>query len=256
MAVLLPCTRSGTSGRTAVRERVLDGVCELIAAGDDVTFAKVAAAAEVPERTVYRHFPNREALIGALFEHTNRRVGFDGELPTTAAAMTDMVRRVFPGFDAVAPVVAELLTSPEGRRARLAAVGDRRAAAVAVVATARPELDPATARSVAAVVQVLGTAAVWQALHDFWDMDGDEAAVGSHDCHRHPAHRPDHPHWRHLMDLLTGVNHVAVLTADLDRFVEFYTEVFDLEVVFTETTPAFRHAIVRTGPTRGCTRPR
>ena len=162
---------------TAVRERVLDGVCELIAAGDDVTFAKVAAAAEVPERTVYRHFPNREALIGALFEHTNRRVGFDGELPTTAAAMTDMVRRVFPGFDAVAPVVAELLTSPEGRRARLAAVGDRRAAAVAVVATARPELDPTTARCVAAVVQVLGTAAVWQALHDFWDMDGDEAAA-------------------------------------------------------------------------------
>ena len=91
--------------------------------------------------------------------------------------MTDMVRRVFPGFDTVAPVVAELLTSPEGRRARLAAVDDRRAAAVAVVATARPDLDPTTARPVAAVVQVLGTAAVWQALRDFWDMDGDEAAA-------------------------------------------------------------------------------
>ena len=51
------------------------------------------------------------------------------------------------------------------------------------------------------------------------------------------------------MDLLAGVNHIAVVTADLDRFVEFYTNVFDLEVVFSETTPAFRHAIVRTGPT-------
>jgi catechol 2,3-dioxygenase-like lactoylglutathione lyase family enzyme len=51
------------------------------------------------------------------------------------------------------------------------------------------------------------------------------------------------------MDLLTGVNHIAVLTADLDRFVAFYTEVFDVEVVFAEDTPAFRHAIVRTGPT-------
>ena len=51
------------------------------------------------------------------------------------------------------------------------------------------------------------------------------------------------------MDLLTGVNHIAVLTDDLDRFVEFYTDVFDLEVVFRESTPAFRHAIVRTGPT-------
>lgn len=50
------------------------------------------------------------------------------------------------------------------------------------------------------------------------------------------------------MRLTRGVNHVAVLTDDLDRFVDFYTTVFDLELVFTETTPAFRHAILRTGP--------
>jgi catechol 2,3-dioxygenase-like lactoylglutathione lyase family enzyme len=48
--------------------------------------------------------------------------------------------------------------------------------------------------------------------------------------------------------MLSGVNHVAVLTEDLDRFLAFYTEVFDLQVVFREDTPAFRHAIVRTGP--------
>ncbi len=49
------------------------------------------------------------------------------------------------------------------------------------------------------------------------------------------------------MTLTRGLNHVAVLTEDLDRFIAFYTEVFDLDVAFTETTPAFRHAIVRTG---------
>jgi catechol 2,3-dioxygenase-like lactoylglutathione lyase family enzyme len=47
--------------------------------------------------------------------------------------------------------------------------------------------------------------------------------------------------------VIDGVNHIAVLTEDLDRFVAFYREVFDLELVFTEDTPAFRHAIVRTG---------
>jgi catechol 2,3-dioxygenase-like lactoylglutathione lyase family enzyme len=50
-----------------------------------------------------------------------------------------------------------------------------------------------------------------------------------------------------LVSPITGIGHVAVLTEDLDRFVEFYTSVFDAEVVFTETTPAFRHAILRTG---------
>lgn len=47
--------------------------------------------------------------------------------------------------------------------------------------------------------------------------------------------------------MLNGVNHVAITTADLDRFVEFYTQVFDMEVVFTQDTPAFRHAILRAG---------
>jgi catechol 2,3-dioxygenase-like lactoylglutathione lyase family enzyme len=51
------------------------------------------------------------------------------------------------------------------------------------------------------------------------------------------------------MDLLSGVNHIAVMTTDLDRFVEFYTGVFGLDVVFEESNPAFRHAIVRTGAT-------
>jgi hypothetical protein len=35
----------------------------------------------VPERTVYLHFPNRQALIRALFEHVNGRIGFDGDPP-------------------------------------------------------------------------------------------------------------------------------------------------------------------------------
>ena len=49
------------------------------------------------------------------------------------------------------------------------------------------------------------------------------------------------------MTLLSGVNHVAILTQDLDRFIEFYQDVFEVEVVFSESTPLFRHAILRTG---------
>jgi catechol 2,3-dioxygenase-like lactoylglutathione lyase family enzyme len=49
------------------------------------------------------------------------------------------------------------------------------------------------------------------------------------------------------MTLVSGINHVAIVTADLGRFVEFYTAVFELEVVFEEATPAFSHAILRAG---------
>ena len=44
---------------------------------------------------------------------------------------------------------------------------------------------------------------------------------------------------------LTGLNHVAVVTADLDRFVAFYTRIFGMEEVFREEIPGLRHAILR-----------
>jgi catechol 2,3-dioxygenase-like lactoylglutathione lyase family enzyme len=50
------------------------------------------------------------------------------------------------------------------------------------------------------------------------------------------------------MPLLSGLNHVAILTQDLDRFIAFYKRVFELEVVFMQTLPGLRHAIVRIGP--------
>jgi len=50
------------------------------------------------------------------------------------------------------------------------------------------------------------------------------------------------------MNLVSGIHHVAVITADIDRFIDFYTHVFEMPVIFQETTPAFRHALLRAGP--------
>jgi catechol 2,3-dioxygenase-like lactoylglutathione lyase family enzyme len=50
------------------------------------------------------------------------------------------------------------------------------------------------------------------------------------------------------MNLLDGVQHVAIITEDLERFIGFYTAVFEMDVVFREATPAFSHAILRAGP--------
>jgi AcrR family transcriptional regulator len=159
-----------------VHQRVLAGVAELLTAGDDLTFAKVARAAGVPERTVYRHFPTREALLAAVFDWANERIGFAGELPTDRAGVVELVRRVFPGFDEIGPVVRELLVAPEGLMARQARLDDRHQAAGAVVESEAPGLDPADARRVAAAVQLLTTASTWNTLRDYWGMDGAEAA--------------------------------------------------------------------------------
>ena len=159
-----------------VRERVLEGVAAVLVAGEDLTFSKVAKAAQVPERTVYRHFPTREALLSAVFNWANRRIGFDGEPPADRNDVIALVRRVFPGFDEIAPVIRELLIAPEGLLARLSSKNDRQQAALTVVRDEAPGLDPASTRQVAAAVQLLTAAATWQTLRDYWDMDGNEAA--------------------------------------------------------------------------------
>jgi len=47
--------------------------------------------------------------------------------------------------------------------------------------------------------------------------------------------------------LVNGINHVAIMTTDLQRFIDFYVEVFEVEPLFREDTSAFRHAILRAG---------
>ena len=159
-----------------VRERVLDGLADVLGRGEELTFTNVARAASVPERTLYRHFPSRQALLSAAFAWANQRIGFDGALPTDAASSARLTRRVFPGFDGIAPVVELLLATPEGRTARLANKAERQKAALALVQHEVPRLDRASARRMAAIVQLLTAAAAWRSLGEYWDMDGAEAA--------------------------------------------------------------------------------
>ena len=172
----MSATTTQQARANAVRERVLEGVAALLATDDHLTFAALATTTGVPERTIYRYFPTREALLAAIFDWTNARIGFDGELPTDGDGAVALVRRVFPGFDEHAPVVRELLLSREGLDVRLSSMGARRRAALALVNNEAPGLDRTTTRRVAAVVQLLTTASTWQTLTQYWDVDGDEAA--------------------------------------------------------------------------------
>jgi AcrR family transcriptional regulator len=160
----------------ALTERVVEAAAVVLRDGGTLTFKEVAAASGVPERTLYRHFPTRADLLTTLFEETNNQIGFAGERPTDLTGATALVRAAFPRFDEQAPIVRELLASPEGRAVTLADKDERRAAALALVRNHAPDLSPAESRRVAAVAQLLTSAAAWQSLRDQWDLDGEEGA--------------------------------------------------------------------------------
>src|SRR3990172_6930608 len=90
--------------------------------------------------------------------------GVDGQLPATGAAAGALVRRVFPGFDAIAPVIRELLVAPGGRLARLSDKAERQRAFTGVVKHEAPGLGRHAERHVAAALQLLTAAATSQAL--------------------------------------------------------------------------------------------
>src|SRR5687768_364903 len=92
-----------------VRTRVVGGIVEVLEAGRPLTFKEVALAAEVPERTVYRHFPSRKDLLSAALKWTNEQIGFQGARPTTEAELLALVRQAFHGFDQHAAVVRQML---------------------------------------------------------------------------------------------------------------------------------------------------
>jgi AcrR family transcriptional regulator len=158
---------------------LIEGVVAVLDDGRPLTFKEVAVEANVPERTVYRYFPTRTALLAAVFEWTNDQIGYEGPRPTTEAGLLQMIRRAFRGFDDHAAIVRQMLIEPDGRRARVTDVEERRRAAIALVQNEAPDLDPAMRHRVAAAVQVLTVAATWQSLHEYWDLDGAEAAETS-----------------------------------------------------------------------------
>ena len=49
------------------------------------------------------------------------------------------------------------------------------------------------------------------------------------------------------MPLTTGINHLALLTRDLDAFISFYVEIFDAAVIFDIDEDGLRHAAVDIG---------
>jgi catechol 2,3-dioxygenase-like lactoylglutathione lyase family enzyme len=53
--------------------------------------------------------------------------------------------------------------------------------------------------------------------------------------------------------LVSGLNHVAVMTDDLDRVATFYVDVFDAELIETPAPPGSRATTVRLSATAGLT---
>jgi AcrR family transcriptional regulator len=161
----------------ATSQRILQAVGTVLERGDEPTYALVAQAAGCQERTVYRHFPTRDELAAAFWDWQYSILGPRDWTLGTEAQLVDLIDRSFRAFDAHPELIRAMLHTRHGRAARLSENDQRRAMAERVVDDAVSGLEPHRRRQAAAATQLLFSAAAWEVLRDYWDMDGEEAAA-------------------------------------------------------------------------------
>jgi len=164
------------SQAAATRDRIVAACLALMREGADLTYASVAAEAGVQERTVYRHFPKKEDLEAAVWDWIIQHLTHADFAARDEEQLIAAMRESFAGFDAAAPLIQAMLHSPQGLEVCRSQQPARRAMFQACVDSAVPGAPPEVRDRAAAVLQVLYSAASWDLLRSFWDMDAGDAA--------------------------------------------------------------------------------
>lgn len=145
---------------------------------EGLSFAALAKEAGVQERTAYRHFPNKDVLLSALWEWVNRQADIPG-FARTQAELLSMPPVAYAGFDRQEGLMRALLSSPQGREFRLRVNGERQETLRGVLSDLLPHLSAAEGRNLLATVQLLYSATAWMTMKDYWGLDGKAAGEAS-----------------------------------------------------------------------------
>lgn len=164
--------------KEAVRARIIDEAMALVGAGEELNHDAVAARAEVARRTVYRYFPDREALLQAVWMRVNEMARRATNFPETLDELLASIEPALTGFDRIAPLATLIRTTPQGRAVRLSQNTRRKAAYTKAAADLVKDLPKADQALATAMLQVLNTS-IWLEMRDHWGLDGKQIARAS-----------------------------------------------------------------------------
>jgi AcrR family transcriptional regulator len=163
--------------KAETREMILDALVQALAAGqvEAMTHDALARRAGVSRQTVYRHFPDRQGLMAALWERLNPRFAAQG-LPTEERQLTDFLGPMYAAFEDNADLIAVAQSTPQGRAMRLS-VKDKRAKAFrAATAEATKGLGEREAIMATAVIQLLHGGQAWIEMRQQWGLSSEAIA--------------------------------------------------------------------------------
>lgn len=159
------------------RRRILEAVAEILADEEagELTIPLVALRARVSVRTVYRHFPTKEALFDAFGEwaEENLSLAFHS-YPETVEAVVEMAPALYQTYDENEALMRAVL-SKRGQEIRGRTRRRRLTAFEKAMSELAGGLEPAERRRALAVVYLLVSAPAWQAMREQAGLAGVEA---------------------------------------------------------------------------------
>jgi AcrR family transcriptional regulator len=158
------------------RRRILDMAVALMRnSGEEaVTIRAVAAEADVTERTVYRHFRSRDALLRSVWRRMWELIGSPVS-PETADALVERPRSLFPRLDEQRKLVRAYLHSQQRRLGPRRSNQERQQAMVGCVREELEYLDEPSLRRRAAIASVIAGPYAWEVMQEYWGFSAEEA---------------------------------------------------------------------------------
>ncbi len=155
------------------RNVILDALVDQLAetGAFDYSAFELARRANVSVRTIYRHFPDRDALLAAMSRRVNERIGLY-DLPTDAGQLPEAARILFRKFDEQPALITAQITTAAGSQVRSHGRKDRIARIRQAVDALAPDLDPTTRQARAAIIACLLSANTWQRMREEFGMNG------------------------------------------------------------------------------------
>ena len=179
--------KSTASGSTRQRTRraILEAMVDVIMETDGIGFSVQAVAdrAKVSHRTIYNHFPTREALCDAFSDHVDELLGASAGLteePTWSLpalpAIVEGLYRALALRDRHARAYVMLMI---GNRRPMSAWRKRSLMAEKLIAREQSAQLPLTPRQVTAVIRMFVSTMGWHLLTEQCGLSTDEAAAAS-----------------------------------------------------------------------------
>lgn len=160
------------------RRRIFEAVSEVLA--DDtvheLTIPLIARRARVAVRTVYRHFPTREALFDAWGDWAGENLRLIVHAyPDTLEGLREFTPSLFQAYDDNEPLVRALLNSAAALELRRQTRRRRRMQAERALEEVTAALSPEDRDRAVAVIYLLISAPAWQAMREQSGLSGAQA---------------------------------------------------------------------------------